>query len=549
MYSTINLARFLRIKRQDLPESPSASCRSVIHIDKWKQALRGFFDIYIDRSVYTCACGLAALYTAAVPGIRQSDSLLLLLALSMASVLAPQPLGAQENPLDARASPLGTQVSPFSAQASPLGAQQAPPNLQPLPPTTLDAEAFSPTTTVRVEVNAVTGALDYGGSAVDPAANPATGFPLLNALTLNQDSRLTLDTSFTGPDLFRVRLRSGNFGPSGFFSNPPTPLTRLDVAFQEPLCPGATEGCGNAVNVNRAFLRVPLGPEIRVTAGSRLMQLDLLPVWPSASTASPILELFQRAGAAGAYSRRVGSGFGAWWQPEGRLKGVSLAYGYVAPRGGEGAPARGGWFSDGGDDTSTVQFAYTRPTWNLTAAYTRNGQRALLRGTPLASQLAAESRGGAVQSWSLAGYWQPAQSTWMPAISAGWGWDRFAFTSFPVAGLTGVRTASWSVGLSWRDAFGVGNAVQMAVGAPAHVRRLEGLASGTPDDSGLALELATLIRLSDTFSVTPAVFWLSRPRGAMTGAASLSQALAPEGGAGDPSLRVWGALVRGTLRF
>jgi hypothetical protein len=61
--------------------------------------------------------------------------------------------------------------------------------------------------------------------------------PLLDALTLNQDSRLTLDTSFKGQDLFRVRLPSGNFRRSDFFSNPPTPLTILDVAFEEPLCP------------------------------------------------------------------------------------------------------------------------------------------------------------------------------------------------------------------------------------------------------------------------------------------------------------------------
>jgi hypothetical protein len=409
-----------------------------------------------------------------------------------------------------------------------------------------EPDTFSPTTTVRTEINVVTGALDVSGSAVDRGANTAAGFPLLNALTLNHDTRLTVDTSVTGQDLWRLRLRAGDFGPSGFFSNPPTPLTRLDVAFQEPLCPGAAAGCGNGVSVNRAFLQIPLGGGIRITAGSRLMQADLLPVWPSAYTTSPILELFQRAGAAGAYSRRVGSGLGAWWEPGGWLRGFSLAYGYVAPRGGEGAPARGGWFTAGGADTSTVQLAYTRPTWNLTAACTRNGEGAQLRGTPLASQLAAEGRGGALRSWSLAGYWQPSRPGWRPAISAGWGVDRFAFTALPVAGLTGVTTTSWSVGLSWVDAFGPGNSVMAAMGAPAHVIRLEGLEDRGVDDSGLAFELATRIRLSDAFSLTPAVFWLTRPRGAMGSTAILTEATGPgEGG----SLRVWGALVRGTLRF
>ncbi|MEB3244077.1 MAG: hypothetical protein VKO44_10625 [Cyanobacteriota bacterium] len=415
------------------------------------------------------------------------------------------------------------------------------------------AEAFAPTTSVRVELNGVAGALDYGGGAVDREANTAAGFPLLNALTVNQDSRLTIDTSVTGQDLLRLRLRSGNFGPSGFFSNPPTPLTRLDVAFQQPLCPGEGDDCGNALSVNRAFLRLPIGSGIQLTAGSRLMQVDLLPVWPSVSTAAPILELFQRAGAAGAYSRRTGSGFGAWWRPAGPLQGLSLAYGYVAPRGSDGRPGGGGWFTAGADDTSTLQLAYTRPSWNLTAAYTRNGQRAQLRGTPLASQLAAGARDGALQSWSLAGYWQPAQPGWRPAISAGWGHDRFAFASFPVAGLSGVTTTSWSVGLSWSDALGPASSLLLAMGAPAHVSRLEGLAGGTPDDSGLAFELAALLPVSDGFSLTPAVFWLSRPRGAMAGSANLVEALRPggpsTGGDGGGGLSVWGALVRATLRF
>ncbi|MFO0057681.1 MAG: hypothetical protein ACK55B_07655 [Cyanobacteriota bacterium] len=409
---------------------------------------------------------------------------------------------------------------------------------------------FSPATTVRMTVNAVAGAHRYGGAAVDQGSNTAVGFPLLNAVSVNQDARLTLDTSVTGQDLLRVRLRSGNFGPSGFFSNPPTPLTRLDFAFEEPLCRPDDDTCSRQlVTVNRAYLQIPLGRQIRLTAGSRLMQLDLLPVWPSVANDSPILELFQRAGAAGAYSRRVGSGFGAWWQPEGGLKGLSIAYGAVAPEAANGSPAQGGLYTAAGGQTNTVQLAYTRPNWNLTAAYTRNGQRALLRGTPLASQLAADSRHGAIHSWSLAGYWQPSDAGWIPSISAGWGHDRFAFASYPVAGLAGVRTSSWSVGLNWSDVLSSGNSVSVAVGAPAHVTGLEGLGEVSVNDTGVALELASLIPISDSFSLTPAVFWLSRPRGAMAGTASVSEALRRSDGEAVPSLGVWGGLLRATLRF
>ena len=144
--------------------------------------------------------------SAAVTARRAVDALQCLgLAIGCAAALAPQPLKAQAPPHSVQ------ELEAFTAAK--------------------ELESFIPTTTIRMQVNAVVGALRYEGSAVDGGANTAAGFPLLNALTVNHDARLTIDTSFTGQDLFRVRLRSGNFGPSGFFSNSPTPLSRLDFAF------------------------------------------------------------------------------------------------------------------------------------------------------------------------------------------------------------------------------------------------------------------------------------------------------------------------------
>lgn len=470
--------------------------------------------------------------SAAAAALRPIGGLLLLLwAGGSAALLAPPPVSAQNRTASTQTATTGTPEPLASPASGPL-------------------ELFRPTTTVRLQGNGVIGALHYAGSAVDQAANRAAGFPLLNALSVNQDTRLTVDTSFTGQDLFRLRLRSGNFGSSGLFSNPPTPLTRLDFAFEEPLCQADQPRCGrNLVTLNRAYLQVPVGPEIRLSAGSRLMQLDLLPVWPSVANDAPILELFQRAGAAGAYSRRVGSGFGIWWQPQGSLNGFTIAYGSVAPRGNSASTGEGGLFTVAGGQTNTVQLAYTRPSGNLTATYTRNGQAALLRGTPLASQLAAESRDGAIHSWSLAGYWQPLKAGWLPSVSGGWGFDRFAFATYPLAGLTGVSTISWSVDLHWSDVLSAGNSVTFSLAAPAHVIRLEGLNGTPPDDSGVALELSTRIPMSDNVSLTPAVFWLSRPRGAMGGSASLGEALQASRAGAVPSLAVWGGLLRASLRF
>ena len=211
----------------------------------------------------------------AVGGRRALDALRCLgLAIGCAAALAPQPLKAQAPPHSAQ------ELEAFTAAK--------------------ELESFTPTTTIRVQVNAVVGALRYEGSAVDGGANTAAGFPLLNALTVNHDARLTIDTSFTGQDLFRVRLRSGNFGPSGLFSNPPTPLSRLDFAFEEPLCRADVATCSrNLVTVNRAYLQFPLGPEIRFTAGSRLMQATCCRCGPASPMTHPSWSCFSVRGRPG----------------------------------------------------------------------------------------------------------------------------------------------------------------------------------------------------------------------------------------------------------
>ncbi|AFY28710.1 carbohydrate porin [Cyanobium gracile] len=412
-----------------------------------------------------------------------------------------------------------------------------------------EATSFAPTTTVDLQINAVLGALQSTGSEVDRAGNSAAGAPLLNGVSLNHEARLTIDTSFTGQDLFRIRLRTGDFAPSGFFSNPPSPLTRLDVAFQEPACrPGDAACPSRLVSINRAYLQLPIGPELRLSVGPRIMQLDMLPVWPSVYTASPILDLFQYAGAPGTYGKRLGGGFGLWWQPRGGLRGLSLGYAYVAGRAG-GSPQGGGLFGEASSQTSTLQLALTRPQWNITGAWNLSGPQVRLRGTPLASQLAAGAGDGSLSSWSLAGYWQPRRSGWLPSISAGWGQDTFRFGSYPVAGLSGVRSRSWYAGLIWSDVLGVGNSLGFAIGSPAHVSAIRTPVPFSIDDRGLAMELYYRIQISDDLSVTPAVFWLSRPRGALTGSADLSEALLDPLATGEASLSVWAALIRTTLRF
>ena len=433
--------------------------------------------------------------------------------------------------------------------AGPLQARELPPPAPEAAIEALEATRFAPTTTVDLQINGVLGAVQYAGSEVDRAGNSGAAAPLLNGVSLNHEARLTIYTSFTGQDLFRIRLRTGDFAPSGFFSNPPAPLSRLDVAFQEPACgPGEAACPSRLVSINRAYLQLPIGPELRLSLGPRIMQLDMLPVWPSVYNASPILDLFQYAGSPGTYGKRLGGGFGLWWQPRGGLKGVSLGYAYVAGRAG-GVPQGGGLFGGASSQTNTLQLALSRPQWNITGAWNLSGPQVRLRGTTLASQLAAGAAEGSFSSWSLAGYWQPRRSGWLPSISAGWGQDTFRFGSYPVAGLSGVRSHSWYAGLIWSDVLGAGNSLGFAIGSPAHVSAIRTPVPFSIDDRGLAMELYYRIQISDDLALTPAVFWLSRPRGALTGSPDLSQALPFPPATGESSLGVWAGLIRTTLRF
>merc|ERR1711966_413966 len=72
------------------------------------------------------------------------------------------------------------------------------------------------------------------------------------ATSFNYDLKLFLDTSFTGKDLLRTVLRSGNFGNSAFGGNGYVGLDGLEVAFQEP-------NGANSVDVNRLFYQFPVG--------------------------------------------------------------------------------------------------------------------------------------------------------------------------------------------------------------------------------------------------------------------------------------------------
>ena len=386
----------------------------------------------------------------------------------------------------------------------------------------LEASQFSTTTKLAGQATFVLGANAFGGSATALKDEYRASF---GATTFNYDVQLNFDTSFTGKDLLRTTLRAGNFGgdTNSFGGAGPSNLSQLEVAFQEDAGP-------NIVGIDRLYYQFPVGKGFTVTAGGRVGQEDMLALWPSVYPDDTVLDVLTLNGAPAAYNKNLGPGAGLWWQGE---NGLSISASYVAANGANGNPAEGGLATQGAGGTGTVQVGYAKEQWAIAAiwSYLQNGNDAVAYyGTNFAVEQFAQP--GSTNAFALSGYWQPKQTGWIPSISAGWGINTANYTAGDVAG--SVRTSqSWSIGLQWLDAFSKGNAAGFAVGQPIFATSLYG--GETPGDGNYVWEWWYKFQVTDNISVTPALFYLSRPLGQDT----------PSG----QSLSQLGGLVKTTFRF
>ena len=109
-----------------------------------------------------------------------------------------------------------------------------------------------------------------------------------------------------------------------------------------------------------------------------------------------------------------------------------------------------------------------------------------------------------------------------------------------------ATSQSWYVGLQWSDVFVKGNNAGLAVGQQAFVTGIElsgkavdGISSSTAEkqlarDGQYAWEFWYQFQVTDNISVTPALFYLSRPLGSVTQGESFNQ---------------FGGLVKTTFNF
>ena len=454
----------------------------------------------------------------------------------------PQPAASEQDPLEE----LEQQVDDLQQRVESLEAQQ-----------------FSPTTRMNMLLRSTAGGVNYGGNQINAATNSfgegEGSLKLRNAFTLNYDIMLFLDTSTTGKDLLRTILRMANYGKSAFGVSGsqlnPVALTQLDEGFEDPRGP-------NIININRLFYSTPINRYTTVVFGPRVRQNDALPLWPTIYArpgSELLLKIFTQAGSTSAYSLLIGPGGGVIFKDRERSTGWSAGLNYIAFNGYRGNTNDtnqdpGGMGTAGSAATAMAQLSYTGKGWNLSAAVAQNGAGVRQDGTNYWRRLQPQfgtrgqrqngfSNDGVTRALSLAGYWQPAQSGWLPSISAGVGFNQADLdgSSLVVNGepLKTLNSAGWLVGLTWDNLLAKSNQLGIAIGQPTFVTAVN---NKSARDGNYAFEIYYKIQATDNIIITPGLFYLSRPRGADTQAPGMSSST-------YPSFDALGALVEFTLKI
>jgi carbohydrate-selective porin OprB len=340
--------------------------------------------------------------------------------------------------------------------------------------------------------------------------------------------------------LLYTRLRTGNFGDNGF-SGEKTSYTGKQTQIE------ASKSSANSLKVDKLWYQFPLGNDFQVFAGPLIENYYMLAATPGVY--KHVLKQFKLGGYYGAYGASTSPGAGINWISNRNADysdpKFKVSVNYVAKNGAKSDPNNGGIAGDRSKGKFLSQVAYGTPSWQISAAYAYSQQGMTVggAGTPLG---ASTSNYADADQFNLNAYYQPLDNGWIPSISVGW-----SYTSFNLfdGASDGTRTEAqgWLVGLNWQDAFMRGNRLGFAVGQPQFVTAIKGTDPNTgkknPDDGNFAFELYYDFQVTDNITVTPALFYLSRPFGQETGAS------ASKGGAGADNFSTLGGLVLTTFKF
>jgi Ni/Co efflux regulator RcnB len=372
----------------------------------------------------------------------------------------------------------------------------------------LEAQQFSTTTKLKGEVNFILGGV--------PSYDSDTTYKVIefdktsgsvkevtktvgkqDRTAFNYDLRLNLDTSFTGKDLLKTRLRSANFTAFSPF-NAGDSLFKLDKASSTN---AGSNGAGgiDTVSIDRLYYQFPVGKEFTLTAGALVRNTEILAFIPTAYR-SQLLDFFTTAGTPGVYNKATGQGFGAVWK-QNVAKGQGFwnaSLNFIAQ---DGEISNEGVFDSDGSLNTTAQIGYKGSNWGAAVAY-RNGTfgtRTINANGAAYSSLIGDQDSN---SFSIAGYWQPIDTGIIPSISVGYGFTDIS-GSFPTADASKAadNSQSWYVGLQWDDAFVKGNAAGIAIG--------QNPSAGKGVEDPLSLEIFYKFQVTDNISITPGLFYIT----------------------------------------
>jgi hypothetical protein len=391
----------------------------------------------------------------------------------------------------------------------------------------LEALQFSTTTKLKGEVNFILGGIPNYTSNTGVTNGRQQNLQRQGNTTFNYDVKLSFDTSYTGQDLLKTRLRAGNFSALPFGSaSQPFKLDKSDTT-------------NDNVVIDRLYYTFPVGKDksIKLTAGALVRNTELSWI-PSAYNAN-VLDFFTTGGTPGTYNKATGQGFGFQWKQK-VAKGkpawlINTNYvsagnnglsgdgtqGPTTKQGASGADSSYGVFNSDSGLNWLTQVGYAASNWGAAVAYRYGTAGSSVRdGNGLAGAgLLTNQTSNAI---SLNAYWQPVKTGWFPSISAGYGynWIDGASTGTNTVGRPNssgpVNSASWFAGLQWDDAFFKGNAAGVAFGQPAFSNSLT-------QDSPWLIEWFYRFQVSDKISVTPTLFYgtgIANTRSATTGGGS-----------------------------
>ena len=378
----------------------------------------------------------------------------------------------------------------------------------------LQSQQFSTTTKLRGEVNMILGGVpDYN-------QNSTTKDP--NRTAFNYDVRLNFDTSFTGKDLLKTRLRSGNFNSAPFGSSSNN-LFKLDKAES---CVGGGVGTGsntstcNSVWIDRLYYTFPVGNDIKLTAGTMLRNTEVVAFLPTAYRAQ-ILDFFGLAGAPGVYNKATGAGFAAQWK-QNVAKGkpyFTFDTSYIAEN---GSSSTTGMFNNDGAQNINAQLGFRGTNYGVALGYRYGSEGSRTRvGNGYAGN--ALLAGQTSNSMSVGAFWQPLDKGIIPSISVGYGFTDIGGTgpsaSAAAAAFSSSRAAmdsqSWTVAFQWDDAFVKGNSAGFAFGQAANPNQTpsgactpsSSVVCAGPNDAWM-YEIFYKFQVTDNISITPSIFWV-----------------------------------------